>query len=265
MVSDNIRANYRIISSKDLIDILDFLNSTYTEYQQNNSNVTFTITAYFSDDTNMVYKTYDTFRHSFYNRIKEIIKINANFKYKNDTIDIFAHKDLFEAGFSFNLENSSIERVYNYIKNKVLYSPDKYDDVTMNKFLVKRTIILSRGLLPSILLGLILLLIPKVNMIVFKGILVYPLFVLIMTLLIGLILDGGRIRRYYKTLHTKNKKQDQNGFTSEVQIGVYTDNSYNRNCIREYYEKYQHSLPLKIIVLLTINIIIVFIGYFVLI
>lgn len=306
MYNDTIKVANKIISYDDLLDIflkmqekllyykkinhneelrnkmLDYNYQTWS-FKDTSSSLTFNVE--FSDDTNIKFDNYDNFISIFNTRLEEIknifvyfnisysTKYNEKSEWYNQHIYVFIYEDKMDIDVSLSSQDDKISDVYEYIKNKILNAPPKYDSVIKDKGKITTNTGLSIGLIPGIIITSLLLLIPAVRHLFAISYVLYPICALILSFIIGGIVSGPKLDNLYKPIRPDQKyagydsnkgksiyKDDINKFveTSEILIGKNTNNLKNRKEIIEYYEKYKKSILYKLIILLILSIVVIF-------
>ena len=175
-------------------------------------------------------------------------------------------------------EDPKLDEVYNLIKNKVLSAPEKYDDVIRRKSKITNTVTFGIGLIPGMVIAALLLFVPVVNNIFFKGYVVYPIVAVFLAYIIGSMFSSSKLDKYYNPIMPIKKyagydstnyksiyKDDIDSFvgTSEILIGKKVNNLENRRMIKIEYEKYKTLIPKELIVLLVATVIVIIIGLFI--
>lgn len=314
MYNDTIKAENKIISSDDLTQIFQLMGETLKKYlkvsqqeeMQNRmldtpyQNYTFKdegskmkVTVDFYDNTNITFDNYDNFMGIFYSRIDEIKTMdiyyalnytvmtpapNRSRNFYTQSIQMHINENKLDITLNLKSADSKLDEIYNFIKNKILNAPEKYDEVIRNKNKIINTVSFGAGMIPGIVITSLLLFIPVVNNIILKGYVVYPIVAVILSYMIGSMISSSKLDKYYETIVPSKKyagydstnykriyKDDIDSFvgTSEILIGKKINNLDNRRMIKKVYEKYKGLIPKELIALLIITVIVIIIGLFI--
>lgn len=314
MYNDTIKAENKIISNEDLTQIFQLMGETLKKYlrisQQEeiqnqmvdvfNRNYTFKdegskmkVVVDFYDNTNITFDNYENFMGIFYSRINEIKSMDVFYtlnytvitaepqrsrKSYMQSIHMHINENKLDIVLNLNSEDPKLDEIYKFIKNKILNAPEKYDDVIKNKSKILNIVAFGIGLIPGIVLAALLLFVPVVNNILFKGYIVYPLIAGLIAYVIGSVIASSKLDSLYEpiipnkkyagydsTNNTRIYKDDIDSFvgTSEILIGKKINNLENRRKIKLEYQKYKEFIPKELIVLLVFSGIVIIIGLFV--
>lgn len=314
MYNDTIKAENKIISSDDLTQIFQLMGETLKKYlkvsqleeMQNRmldtpyQNYTFKdegskmkVTVDFYDNTNITFDNYDNFMGIFYSRIDEIKTMdvyytlsytvitpepNRSRNFYSQSIQMHINENKLDITLNLKSEDPKLDEVYNLIKNKVLSAPEKYDDVIRRKSKITNTVTFGVGLIPGMVIAALLLFVPVVNNMFFKGYVVYPIVAVFLAYMIGSMFSSSKLDKYYNPIMPNKKyagydstnyksiyKDDIDSFvgTSEILIGKKVNNLENRRMIRTEYEKYKTLIPKELIALLIATVIVIIIGLFI--
>lgn len=314
MYNDTIRAENKIISGDDLTQIFQLMGETLKKYlkisqqeeMQNRmldipyQNYTFKdegskmkVIVDFYDNTNITFDNYDSFMGIFYSRIDEIKTMDINYtlnytvmtplpnrsrNFYTQSIQMHINENKLDITLNLKSADPKLDEIYNFIKNKVLSAPEKYDEVIKSKSKIVNTVSFGTGLIPGIIITSLLLFIPVVNNIILKGYVVYPIVAIIVSYMIGSAISSPKLDKYYEpivpskkyagydsTNHKRIYKDDIDSFvgTSEILIGKKINNLDNRKTIKNIYEKYKGLIPKELIALLIVTIIVIIIGLFI--
>ena len=311
MYNDTIKAENKIISSQDLTEIFQLMGETLKKYlrisqqeeMQNRmldiayQNYTFKdegskmkVVVDFYDNTNITFDNYDNFMSIFYSRIEEIKSMDVYYKlnytvitpepnrsrnFYMQSINMYINENKLDITLNLKSDEPKLAEIYNLIKNKVLNAPEKYDVVIREKNKITNAVIFGAGLIPGMLITILLLFVPIINDVFFKGYVVYPLISIFLAYIIGGVFSSSLLDKYYNTIipdkkyagydttnHKRIYKDDIDSFisTSEILIGKKVNNLRNREAIMTEYKKYKSRIPMELIALLTITIIVIIIG-----
>lgn len=311
MYNDTIKAENKIISSQDLTEIFQLMGETLKKYlrisqqeeMQNRmldiayQNYTFKdegskmkVVVDFYDNTNITFDNYDNFMSIFYSRIEEIKSMDVYYKlnytvitsepnrsrnFYMQSINMYINENKLDITLNLKSDEPKLAEIYNLIKNKVLNAPEKYDIVIREKNKITNAVIFGAGLIPGMLITILLLFVPIINDVFFKGYVVYPLISIFLAYIIGGVFSSSVLDKYYDTIipdkkyagydttnHKRIYKDDIDSFisTSEILIGKKVNNLRNREAIMTEYKKYKSRIPMELIALLTITIIVIIIG-----
>lgn len=314
MYNDEIKAENKIITNDDLTQIFQLMGETLKKYlkisQQEeiqNKMLDYGYQKYtfkdegskmrtvvdFYDNTTITFDNYDKFMSIFYSRIEEIKSIDVHYilcytvatpepdrtrEYYSQSIDLYINENKMDINLNLKSDDPKLDGVYELIKSKVLNAREKYDDVIKKKNKITTTVIFGIGLIPAMVIGLLFLLIPTVNEIIFNGYIVYPIIVLLLGFIIGSMLSTSKMEKYYKPIVPEKRyagfdknynsvyKDDIDKYvgTSEILIGKKINNLENRELILKEYNKYKSLVPIELIALLFASMIVVIIGLLVL-
>ena len=314
MYNDTIKAENKIISSDDLTQIFQLMGETLKKYLKTSQqeemqnrmldtpyqNYTFKdegskmkVTVDFYDNTNITFDNYDNFMGIFYSRIDEIKTMdvyytlsytvitpepNRSRNFYSQSIQMHINENKLDITLNLKSEDPKLDEVYNLIKNKLLSAPEKYDDVIRIKSKITNTVAFGVGLIPGMVIAILLLFVPVVNNIFFKGYVVYPIVAVFLAYMIGSMFSSSKLDKYYNPIMPNKKyagydstnyksiyKDDIDSFvgTSEILIGKKVNNLENRRMIRTEYEKYKALIPKELIALLVATVIVIIIGFFI--
>lgn len=314
MYNDTIKAENKIISSDDLTQIFQLMGETLKKYlkvsqqeeMQNRmldtpyQNYTFKdegskmkVTVDFYDNTNITFDNYDNFMGIFYSRIDEIKTMDIHYalnytvmtpapnrsrNFYTQSIQMHINENKLDITLNLKSADPKLDEIYNFIKNKILNAPEKYDEVIRNKNKIINTVSFGAGMIPGIVIASLLLFIPVVNNIILKGYVVYPIVAVILSYMIGSMISSSKLDKYYETIVPSKKyvgydstnykriyKDDIDSFvgTSEILIGKKINNLDNRRMIKKVYEKYKGLIPKELIALLIVTVIVIIIGSFI--
>ena len=229
----------------------------------------------------------------FYSRIDEIKTMDVHYtlsytvitpepnrsrNFYSQSIQMHINENKLDITLNLKSEDPKLDEVYNFIKNKVLSAPEKYDDVIRRKSKITNTVAFGVGLIPGMVIAILLLFVPVVNNIFFKGYVVYPIVAVFLAYIIGSMFSSSKLDKYYNPIMPNKKyagydstnyksiyKDDIDSFigTSEILIGKKVDNLENRRIIRTEYEKYKALIPKELIALLVATVIVIIIGFFI--
>ena len=314
MYNDTIKAENKIISSDDLTQIFQLMGETLKKYlktsqyeeKQNRmldtpyQNYTFKdegsrmkVIVDFYDNTNITFDNYDNFMGIFYSRIDEIKTMDIHYtlsytvitpepnrsrNFYFQSIQMHINENKLDITLNLKSDDPKLDEVYNLIKNKLLSAPEKYDDVIRIKSKITNTVAFGVGLIPGMVIAILLLFVPVVNNIFFKGYVVYPIVAVFLAYMIGSMFSSSKLDKYYNPIMPNKKyagydstnyksiyKDDIDSFvgTSEILIGKKVNNLENRRMIRTEYEKYKALIPKELIALLVATVIVIIIGFFI--
>lgn len=314
MYNETIKAENRIISSDDLTQIFQAMGETlkkylkvsqqeemqnrmlaipYQKYTFMDQGSKMKITVDFYDDTKITFDNYDSFMGIFYSRISEIKSMNVYYslvydvitpepsrhrEFISQSIDIYITENEMDIRLDLKSGDHKLEEIYNLLKEKILSAPEKYDGTIRNRSKITNIVAFGAGLIPGLVITTLLLFVPDLNQIFFKGYVVYPICVLFLSYLIGSMIASSKLDKYYEPIVPKKKyagydstnyksiyKDDINSFvgTSEILIGKKVDNLENRRKIRLEYEKYKSFALKELIALLIATVIVIMIGFFI--
>lgn len=314
MYNDTIKAENKIVSSDDLTQIFQAMGETLKKYlkvsqqeeMQNRmldtpyQNYTFKdegskmkVTVDFYDNTNITFDNYDNFMGIFYSRVDEIKSMDVRYTlsytvitpepsrhrdFYTQSIQMYINENKMDITLNLKSDDPKLEDVYNLLKTKVLSAPEKYDDTIRKRSKITNTVAFGVGLIPGLVVSTLLLFVPVVNQIFFKGYVVYPICAVFIAYLIGSMIASSKLDKYYEPIVPKKKyagydstnyksiyKDDIDSFvgTSEILIGKKVNNLENRRMIRSEYEKYKTFIPKELIALLIATVIVIIIGFFI--
>lgn len=314
MYNDTIKAENKIISSDDLTQIFQLMGETLKKYLKTSQqeemqnrmldtpyqNYTFKdegskmkVIVDFYDNTNITFDNYDNFMGIFYSRIDEIKTMDVHYtlsytvitpepnrsrNFYSQSIQMHINENKLDITLNLKSEDPKLDEVYNLIKNKILSAPEKYDDVIRRKSKITNTVTFGVGLIPGMVIAALLLFVPVVNNIFFKGYVVYPIVAVFIAYMIGSMFSSSKLDKYYNPIMPNKKyagydstnyksiyKDDIDSFvgTSEILIGKKVNNLENRRMIRTEYEKYKALIPKELIALLVATVIVIIIGFFI--
>lgn len=313
MYNDSIKAENKIISHDDLIQIFQLmgetlkkykkisqqeemqnrmLDSSYQKYTFKDSGSKMRVFVDFYDNTNITFDNYDNFIGIFYSRVDEIKSIDIDYtleysvimpepnksrEYYNQSIQMYIKENKLAITLNLKSDDPKLDEIYNLIKEKILNAPEKYDDIIKEKSKITNTVTLGIGLIPGMVITGLLLFIPVVSNIFFKGYVVYPIVTLLLAFIIGGMFSSLKLDKYYEPIMPEKKyagydttnykkiyKDDIDSFigTSEILIGTKTKNLEYRKNIKKEYDKYKSLLKKELLALLIITAIVIIVGMF---
>lgn len=255
MYNETIKAENKIISVEDLIEIFQLMGETLKKYQkiysleeQQNRGRDYSYQTYtfkdegskmrvvidFYDNTNITFDNYDNFMSILYSRLEEIKSLDVRYvlsyttmtplpnktrNYYTQSIQMYINENKIDISLNLKSEDLKLKDIYDLIKNKILNAPEKYDDVIRKKNKIINTVGLAIGLIPGIVITTILLFIPKLNLVFLKGYVTYPLCILLLAYVIGGMISSSKLDKYYETIEPSKKSA---GFDSNYKR-VYVD------------------------------------------
>lgn len=312
MYYDTIKCENKIITSEDILEIVQTMNNTLKKYERISeqekiknqmlerkyqsytydytiSKMSFNIN--FTDNTEISIDKYETFIGLYHNRITEIksidISMTSSYSTKEEleydknyfqAISLYITEDKMSITLNLKSEDPKFDDIYNLIKEKVLTAPEKYDSTIKNKNKIANTVALATGMIPALIITTILLFIPGLNNIIFKGFIVYPIIALFLMYIIGSIIANSKLDKYYDTIMPEKTyagydtqanrtiyKDDIESYinTSDILIGKKINNLIYREKINEIYNKYKKKTFTSFIALLVMSLITIVIGLFI--
>ena len=268
--------------------MLDYAYQSYT-FKDEGSKMKVIIDFY--DNTNITFDNYDNFASIWYSRIDEIRSLDVYYSlnynvvtpepsrsrtYYSQSIQMHISENKLDITLKLDSQDRKLDDLYNLIKNTVLNAPEKYDMVIKKKSSITNTVAFAIGMIPALIITTILLFVPVINNIMLKGYVVYPICCLILAYLIGNMVASSKLDKYYDPIMPEKKyagysdghavyKDDVDKFvgTSEILIGKKVNNLFNRNQIKQEYEKYKKFIPKELLALLIATVIVIVIGLFV--
>lgn len=268
--------------------VLDYAYQSYT-FKDEGSKMKVIVDFY--DNTNITFDNYDNFASIWYSRIDEIRSLDVYYSlnynvvtpepsrsrtYYSQSIQMHISENKLDITLKLDSQDRKLDDLYNLIKNTVLNAPEKYDMVIKKKSSITNTVAFAIGMIPALIITTILLFVPVINNIMLKGYVVYPICCLILAYLIGNMVASSKLDKYYDPIMPKKKyagysdghavyKDDVDKFvgTSEILIGKKVNNLFNRNQIKQEYEKYKKFIPKELLALLIATVIVIVIGLFV--
>lgn len=313
MYNDTIKAENKIISTEDLEQIFQMMGETLKKYKrisdleekQNQSleynmrKFTFKdegskirVTVDFYDNTTITFDNYEAFMGIFYSRLEEIKTMSVNYSlnytvmepepnkrrdFYMQSIQMYITDKKLDITLSLKSEDPKLDELYNFIKNKILNAPEKYDMIIKDKSKIMNTIAFAMGFIPGIIVTTLLLFVPFLNFIFFKGFVVYPLCVLFLTFIIGSIVATSKLDKYYSPIlpdkisdgydsnYHRVYKDDIDSFvgTSDILIGKKVNNIKNRKIIKKEYEKHEGFIFKAVMILIIASSVVMAIGFFI--
>lgn len=307
MYNDTIKVANKIITYDDLYEIFAKMQEKLIYYKKINDseelknkalsysyqNWTFKDTGSklkfevdFYDDTKIVFDNYNNFISIFNTRLEEIKRIYVYFSlnyevnlegqknnYYNQHISMWIYEDKISIEVSLSSEDKKIDDIYEFIKNRILVAPEKYDEVIKKKRSITATVGFAIGFIPASIISILLMFVPTIRMLYSSGYVVYPILVVILSLFIGETIAFSLLDKYYKNIvpdqkyagYDSNKgtsiyKDDIDKYvaTSEILIGKNINNLENRNQIKLYKNKYKKWIPYELGILIFFSIIVLF-------
>lgn len=307
MYNDTLKVANKIISYDDLFDIFTKMQEKLIHYQKvsnneemqnkmleynyqkwtfkdSNSQLTFNVNFY--DDTSIKFDNYNNFIGIFNNRLHEIKDIYVYFvlsystqeegqqsKWYSQNINMWIYETKVEINTSLDSSDKKMEDIYEFIKNKILNAPIKYDNIIKKKSSISTIVGLAIGLIPGLIISTLLMFIPTIREIFANSYVLYPICVIVLAFVIGGTIASSKLDKLYKNIIPEQKyagydstnyksiyKDDIDKYveTSEILIGKNVDNLRSRQLIMENYDKYKKYLLPEIIILIVLSIIVLF-------
>ncbi len=308
MYNDTIKVANKIISDTDLADIFQKMdeelrenikickqetaqNQVYErEYQHwtaKNFEGTFRGTIDFYDDATVTVDNYNSFITIFNTRLHEIkymwvdfhcmywIQNGSDERLVNQSINMNIYEYKMDIEVKLSSEDKKMDDIYQLIKEKILKAPERYDRLIKKRSSIINKIGFAFGAIPSLVICTLLVFVSTIRQIYGMTYVLYPMAVVVLALVIGNTVLGGRLDRLYSTIIPKKKyagwdstngesiyKDDIDDYvsTGEIIIGKNTDNIKHRREIAELEKKYSKYIPIELIVLLVLSVIIILIG-----
>lgn len=309
MYNDTIKVANKIISYDDLIEIFTQMNEKLIYYKKinnieekknhmldynyqnwsfkdNGSKLQFDVDFY--DDTQIKFDNYNNFISIFNSRLEEIKSIYVHYSlnysvdseeskygYYNQHINMWIYEYKMDINVSLSSEDKKIEDIYELIKNKVLTSPIKYDEVIKKKNSIITIVGLAIGFIPALVLTTLLIFVPAIRQIYISGYVIYPIACLVLAFFIGGTISSAILDKYYKNIVPEQKyagydsnkgasiyKDDIDKYvtTSEILIGKNVHNLECRKKIKSYKEKYKKWIPYELGIMALISVVVLFLG-----
>ncbi len=258
----------------------------YQRWSFKNTGSEFTFNVHFKDNSRMRFEKFENFIGILETRLEEIEGINTflNLSYAVDdgnmhklyhqTINLTMYENEVKIRANLDSNDRKLEEVYNYIREQINSSQDRYDDVIRNKNKIKLTTGIAIGFIPSIILSTLLILVASVKELFKESFVMYPVIVLFLTYFFGMIIGNSIFENLYKNINPKQKyigydssnhrsmyKDDIDKYrdSSEVLIGKNINNIKDRKEIIDIYNKYKIFISKELIILLICSLIILFI------
>lgn len=308
MYNDTIKVANKIISDNDLVDIFQRMNEELQKnikickqeaainerYEREYQNWTtrsfkgeFRCVFNFYDDTNISVDNYNEFITIFNTRLHEIknlfvkysyiywIQHGSNEKLISQWINIDIYEDRMNISVDIKSDDNKMDDIYQLIKDKILSAPVRYDRIVKKKNIITSKIGFALGFIPSIIICTLFVMIPSIRQFYGNTYILYPIIVVILSLVIGNTVFNARLDRLYSTIvpdkkyagydttnHKSIYKDDIDKYleTSEIIIGKNIDNIKNRKEIIKLEEKYSKYIPIEIIALLVLSVFIVLLS-----
>ncbi len=308
MHNDTIKVANKIIMDNVLLDIFQRMNEelekckkayeneklqnekyewAYQKWSVKDFSGSFNCRFNFYDDTEIEIDNYNTFIGIFNNRIHEIknmwvryyfsygIGNGTNIKYIRKHINMDIYENRMSIDVDINSDDDKMQGVYNFIKERIMRAPEKYDRVIKNKTSIMNKVAISIGLIPSTIICLLTLISPEIRMFFGNTYVVFPIVVLILGYFIGFVFSSGKLYDLYTPILPEKKyvgydtvnyksiyKDDIDKYveTSEIIIGKNVNNIRNRRKILEIERKYSKFIPIELVMLMGISIIVIIIG-----
>ena len=240
----------------------------------------------FHDDTSAVIDDYDYFISVFNKRLSEIKSVYVTYgiyyweesglndyqdKCIHQRITMYIRENAADIDSTLSSNSNIMIDTYNFIKEKILTAPKKYNKIIKNKFKIIMTIEFAVGLIPAMVVALLLLFYSPLRTIFTNGIILYPIANILLGFLFGQVLYSGKMAKLYENISPErvyagyNKstyksiyKDDIKDYTekSEILIGKNYNNLRDRKTIKKLYNKYKKYLPIELLIIIVISIIV---------
>lgn len=234
MYNDIIKAENKIISYNDLLDIFNQMYEELEKYKKishseeiknrtldydyqewsfkdSGSNLKFKVDFY--DDTNIEFDSYSKFITIFNNRLEEIKQIYVSYylhystsnkieksNYHSQHISMFIKEDKIDLNISMEHNSEMMLETYNLIKSKLQHAPEKYDNIVRNRNSITSTVGTAIAFIPSITICTIILFIPKINEMFTKSFVLYPIICCLITFMLSGALGANKLGDLYKNI-----------------------------------------------------------------
>ena len=307
MYNDALKVANKIVTYDDLVEIFSRMQEILVQYQKTyniedmknkmldynyqiwtfkdlGSKLSFNVDFY--DDTHITFDNYNNFIAIFHSRLEEIKSMNVLFtlsyetqtqgnkrEYYHQNISMWISENKIDISVSLNSNDDKLSDIYSLIKNKILNSQPKYDDIIKRKWWVSFIVTFGIGLIPSLVISTLLLFLRTIREIYSSYYIVYPLISLFLAFIIGGVIGNSKLDKCYKHISPEKKYAgydsykgssiykddiDQYITTSEILIGKNANNLEYRKEIKYYMDKFKKFIPYELVILLVMSLIVVF-------
>lgn len=309
MYNDTLKVANKIISDDDLVDIFTKMNDDIKKYeaisrQETQANLmyereyqtwtakdfkgTFKVNVNFTDDTQITFDNYLTFISIFNSRITEIKNLWLTYSYSYDVKYLGQSLNYIYQSISMNIsdyrmdidvrlssEDKKMDDVYNFIKNKILNAPEKYDYIVKQKDSIINKVGFALGMIPSLIICLLLFFVPGIREFYFVSYVGFPLAAIILGFVLGTVFLTGKISSLYEAIMPEKKYShydsssgksvyvdDLDSFKakSDILIGSKVDILKYRSEIKEMEKKYLKWPLYEIATVFVLSLIIILIS-----
>lgn len=234
MYNDTIKVANKIITNDDLSEIFQKIHSEIEncqkqsdlekiqnekynyEYQKwtiKNYSSNFKVNVDFYDDTEITFDNYYNFMAIFNSRLAEIKRFyfhyNCSYGRKNPGTDIeyiYQHINfnVYESKLDLEINIDSHDNImngtYEFIKNKILNAPTRYDDVIKNKNTITNKISFAVGFIPTTILLTLGIFYQPIRHFYAATYILFPITNIIFSFAIGTTIMGGKLERLYSSI-----------------------------------------------------------------
>jgi hypothetical protein len=249
-----IKAENKIISSEDIKNIVDEMNSLIIKYNKidealkkkneffdykekenpfNDSKCKLSFHVNMHDNTESDIDNYDQFMEIYTNRLSEIksiwIKFTFNYsvvypgkevQYIYQDIDLNVYEDRIKIETKINSTDHRLDYLYNMIRQMVLNAPERYDAIIKKRTFIMSKVGLAYGLIPSILLCLLSCASESIRLVYMTTYVLFPIATIMLGFAIGITVSFFIMGKLYATLIPEKKYA---GYDKKYG-SVYTDN-----------------------------------------
>lgn len=312
MYNDTLKVANKIITSNDLEAIFQKMfeemqvcekqyqkeklqNERYEREYQNwtlkDYSATFKVSVNFYDATEISFDKFSNFMTIFNTRLDEIknfyLRYSCSYirkkqgckeEYVSQSIYMDVYENKMNIDIKLNSDDNIMNEVYETIKQRILYAPEKFDEVIKNKSSICNKVAFARGFIPTSILLFLLIFVETIREIYVMSYVAFPFACIIFSYTIGNTIFGGKIEELYKNISPEKKyagydsknynsiyKDDIDKYveSSEILIGKNVNNLRDRKEIIELDKKYSGYIKYEIIALIAMSILVVVIGRFI--
>lgn len=236
----------------------------------------------FYDSTTITFDNYNNFISIYNSRLDEIKRISPYYSlsytvhkpgYVDETIHqhirMYIGENKFEAEVKIASRDNNVNKIYEAIKNMILFAPEKYDRIIKNKNVIMTKVGFAIGFIPALLIGLVLLFVPGAREVFKSTYVLLPIGLIMVAYIIGKVFSTLLLSDCYNTLIRDKKyayydvdkrksvyKDDIDTYVSkcEVLIGKNANNMKYREEIEKIEKQFNPFLLPEVFVLILMSI-----------
>lgn len=263
MYEDSLKVENKIIDSTKISEIfmmmnneLELISREAEEEKRKNQNIEYQYQDYnykffngklsfnveFYDSSTISFDNYNNFISIYENRLDEIKCIQSYYSlsytvdkpgYQDEIItqhlNMYIRENKFEISVKIASRDNNVNKIYEKVKEMILFAPEKYDKTIKRKKIVINKVTFAIGFIPALLIGFILMFVPSIRDVFKQIVVLLPLLIILFAYVIGRVFASILVGDYYNKLIT-DKKYDY--YDADKRKSIYKDDieSYVSKC-----------------------------------